>query len=117
MYALRTYLEMPYVYAIVFVIACIAFIAVHYALPQFDGHGDPAQIVIDEFVGFAALGCFIPLQFLLSGFFLFRFFDILKPLGIKAVEEQCEGTLGIMLDDLLAALYAGISLWGIFYIF
>ena len=117
MHALRTYVEMPYVYAIVFAIACIAFIAVHYALPEFPRDTDPAKIVIDEFVGFAVLACFIPLQFLLSGFFLFRFFDILKPLGIKVLEEYWQGTLGIMLDDLLAALYAAISLWAIFYIF
>lgn len=119
MYPLCMNLAMPYVYAIVLAITSLAFLAVHYALPEFDGNADPAQIVIDEFVGFAVLACVIPCtpNFFSLGLWVFRFFDILKPFGIKAVEERCQGTLGIMLDDLLAAAYAAIFMWVVFYIF
>ena len=43
--------------------------------------------------------------FVLLGFLLFRFFDILKPLGLRAL-EKLPGGLGVVLDDLGAALYA-----------
>ena len=72
---------------------------------------DPRTVVIDE-----AAGQFITL-FLISpqwtlcaaGFLLFRFFDITKPFPIKQV-ETFPGGLGIMLDDILAAIFAGILL-------
>lgn len=119
MYPLCTNLEMPYLYAIVLGIASIGSICVHYALPEFVDNLDPAQIVIDEFVGFAGLACVIPCtpnSFCL-GVLLFRFFDITKPFGIKAVEKRYQGALGIMLDDLLAAAYAAICVWGVSIIF
>jgi phosphatidylglycerophosphatase A len=43
---------------------------------------------------------------MLIGFILFRFFDIWKPLWIAHVDEKVEGGLGIMLDDVLAAIPA-----------
>lgn len=49
------------------------------------------------------------LTILFTGFILFRFFDILKPLGIKRIQEL-KGGAGILADDLLAGLYALISL-------
>jgi len=45
-------------------------------------------------------------QWLLTGFVLFRFFDIIKPWPINWVDKSVSGGLGIMLDDLLAAIYA-----------
>lgn len=117
MYALRMFFTLPFVLAIVIASAGISFFIVHCALPHCGGHGDPSQIVIDEFIGFAVLACSIPLNPILfvSGFLLFRFFDIVKPFGIKTIERY-DGALGIMLDDLLAAVYAALCVWGIFYI-
>jgi phosphatidylglycerophosphatase A len=46
---------------------------------------------------------------LLVGFGLFRFFDILKPLGIRRI-ENLPGGWGIVLDDVLAAIYANLAL-------
>lgn len=46
---------------------------------------------------------------LLGGFLLFRFFDILKPLGINKLQEL-PGGYGVLSDDLLAGLYALFSL-------
>lgn len=70
---------------------------------------DPRQIVLDEMVGVwvAVLGCSWQWQYLLAGFILFRFFDILKPLGIKRAENMGKGW-GVMADDLLAGVYANV---------
>jgi phosphatidylglycerophosphatase A len=70
---------------------------------------DPHQIVIDEVVGqLLVLFRLNPSWFLLlSGFFLFRLFDIAKPFPIRQLEKFPRGW-GIMADDLMAAVYAGI---------
>lgn len=72
---------------------------------------DPKQVVIDEMIGvwIAILG--LPLNGfnLIAGFILFRFFDIAKPLGVRQL-ESIEGGWGVMLDDVLAGVYANIVL-------
>lgn len=70
---------------------------------------DPRSIVIDEAAGqyltlFQLGSSWFPL---LLCFFLFRLFDIIKPIPIKRIEEFPKGW-GIMLDDVMAALYTGI---------
>jgi phosphatidylglycerophosphatase A len=45
-------------------------------------------------------------QWILTGFLLFRFFDIVKPWPVKLADKRITGGFGIMLDDLLAGLYA-----------
>ncbi|MDO6805002.1 phosphatidylglycerophosphatase A, partial [Wenyingzhuangia sp. 1_MG-2023] len=49
-------------------------------------------------------------EWILAGFVLFRFFDILKPWPIKWLEEQVEGGFGIMIDDVLAGIFALVCL-------
>ena len=80
------------------------------ALPFFDEH-DPALICLDEVVGMWFTLCFIDLNWLiiLTGFLLFRFFDIMKPLGIKLI-EKLPGVWGILLDDVAAGLLANLVL-------
>jgi len=78
---------------------------------------DPGVIVIDEVVGqlLAVVPAGLdPLGFGL-GFVLFRFFDIFKPWPIKALERGLGGALGVMADDIAAALYAAVLL-GVFFI-
>lgn len=72
---------------------------------------DPSYVVIDEVAGMAVTLLFIPStwQNFAVGFILFRFFDILKPLGIKRMEKMRKGW-GIMLDDILAGIYSSIVL-------
>jgi phosphatidylglycerophosphatase A len=72
---------------------------------------DPKQTVIDEMVGLwiTVLGGPYTWTHLLAGFFLFRFFDIAKPLGIRRL-EPLENGWGVMLDDVLAGVYANIVL-------
>jgi len=48
---------------------------------------------------------------LVLGFIFFRFFDILKPWPIKQLDAQVHGGLGIMLDDIIAGIFAGLLLY------
>jgi len=68
---------------------------------------DPPSVVIDEVAGFFLTMFFLPFSWLTlgSGFILFRFFDILKPYPIKRL-EGLKGGFGIVIDDLVAGLYA-----------
>ena len=72
------------------------------------GRHDPGGIVWDEMVGYWLAIALVPLDWawLAGAFVAFRFFDILKPWPIRAVERRFGGGLGIMLDDIVAALYA-----------
>lgn len=79
--------------------------------PAFGKHDHPA-IVWDEIVGMMLTMLFIPFTWLTVtiGFLLFRFFDILKPLPIGYVDRHVHGGIGIMLDDVIAAIFANIIL-------
>ncbi|HRN78157.1 MAG TPA: phosphatidylglycerophosphatase A [Candidatus Dependentiae bacterium] len=72
---------------------------------------DPSEIVFDEFIGCLITwwGIGLTTQTVLVGFILFRFFDILKPGGIRFI-ERLNGEWGIMIDDILAAILANIIL-------
>lgn len=85
-------------------------IVIHYAAQTFDNN-DPSEIVIDEVLGYTFAMSIFPhtLLWYAATIFVFRLFDIIKPLGIKKL-EQIPGAAGILLDDLLAALYTQISL-------
>jgi phosphatidylglycerophosphatase A len=72
---------------------------------------DPGQVIVDEFAGQMVTYLFIPfsLPSLLLGFALFRFFDIIKPFPVHSMEE-IEGGTGITMDDVVAGVYANLSL-------
>lgn len=74
---------------------------------------DSYRVVIDEIAGMCLSLLFVPItgQTLLAGLLLFRLFDIFKPLGIRKL-EKLSGGWGVMLDDLLAGLYANLVLQG-----
>lgn len=80
---------------------------------------DPRIIVIDEAIGMSIACWYIPLQwhYFLLAFILFRFFDILKPLGIHAAEDIGNAAAGIIADDMLAGLYTCIIIQTIRYCF
>ena len=105
---------------------------------QFWNEKDPQRVVIDEVSGqhlAILLGCLIPVwwraeavipekypialinvhtavswKYLLLGFILFRVFDIWKPFPVRQAESLPSGW-GIMADDWVAGIYAGIGLW------
>lgn len=82
------------------------------------GVHDHGGIVWDEFVGFWITMLFVPPQWLwiVLGFLLFRLFDIWKPWPIQIIDKQVAGGLGIMLDDILAGIYALLVLQLIMYV-
>lgn len=73
---------------------------------------DSGHIVIDEFCGYLLSVAFLPRStgYLVAAFFLFRFFDILKPPPVRNAENYFTGGLGVMLDDVLAGIYTNICL-------
>ncbi|MCP8686112.1 phosphatidylglycerophosphatase A family protein [Marinobacterium sedimentorum] len=83
------------------------------------GVHDHPGIVWDEFVGFWITMLFVPVQWywILAGFALFRLFDIWKPWPIRVVDQKVEGGFGIMLDDVLAGIYALLVLQLLLYVF
>jgi phosphatidylglycerophosphatase A len=72
---------------------------------------DPSAIVWDEFLGFLLTMTAAPPGWIwiLGGFVLFRFFDILKPWPIRELDQRVRGGLGVILDDLLA----GVMAWAV----
>jgi phosphatidylglycerophosphatase A len=73
---------------------------------------DSQRIVIDEAVGFLVTMTALPpaWPYLIAGFCLFRCFDILKPPPIRLIERKVKGGYGVVLDDVLAGIYAHIAL-------
>ena len=80
-------------------------------------HDHPA-IVFDEIAAMLLLSITIPVGpvWLAAAFIVFRFFDIVKPWPIRDMDHRLGGGVGIMLDDLMAALYSAICLWVIEYL-
>ncbi len=78
----------------------------------FFGKKDDPRIVIDEVMGFLITMLWIPKTslFIFVGFFLFRFFDILKPFPIRSLERGLKGGWGVVLDDVMAGVYGNIIL-------
>lgn len=80
------------------------------------GVHDDGRIVWDEFAGQSIT--FLPLIYLgqmswlwvLVGFVLFRLFDVWKPWPIRVIDRQVGGGFGIMLDDLIAGLWAAVCI-------
>ena len=70
---------------------------------------DPSYIIIAEWVGMWIALLFVPNEtiWLVLSFVLFRLFDILKIYPVNKM-EKLNGGMGIMLDDVVAGLYAGL---------
>lgn len=72
------------------------------------GVHDHPGIVWDEVVGYLLTMTAVPADWywVLAGFVLFRAFDIIKPWPIRFLDRYVEGGFGIMIDDVVAALFA-----------
>lgn len=79
------------------------------------GVHDHGGIVWDEFVGYWITMIAVPVDWIwaLLGFVLFRLFDIWKPWPIRPIDRHVHGGLGIMLDDVLAGVFAALVLQGL----
>lgn len=87
---------------------------------QILGQKDPGQVVIDELVGVWLV--LLPfknpsLLTIFLAFLLFRIFDITKPWPIKASEYWLPGGFGVMIDDVLAGVYALMALGAIRWVY
>jgi phosphatidylglycerophosphatase A len=76
------------------------------------GVHDHGGIVWDEMVGYWLAVALVPTEWewLLAAFMVFRFFDIFKPWPIKQLDRHISGGFGIMIDDVLAAIYTMVLL-------
>ncbi|HEY3645290.1 MAG TPA: phosphatidylglycerophosphatase A [Gammaproteobacteria bacterium] len=76
------------------------------------GIDDPKGVVWDEIVGYLITMLGLPFNWvwMLGGFLLFRLFDIWKPWPIRWADRQIQGGVGIMLDDVMAAVFACVLL-------
>ncbi len=74
------------------------------------GQKDPAIIVIDEIAGMTISVWHVDTGWtaFIVLFFLFRLFDIWKPFPVKNMEDMFPGGAGIMMDDVMAGIYANI---------
>jgi phosphatidylglycerophosphatase A len=70
---------------------------------------DPSEVVLDEIIGFWISILFFSYNWyiIIAAFFIFRFFDILKPYPCNEL-EKLEGGYGIMLDDYMAGIYTNL---------
>lgn len=74
---------------------------------------DSGKIVIDEVVGYLVTMIAIPFdwRYIVAGFFLFRFFDIVKPPPASWFDQKLKNGYGVVLDDVAAGLYAWLCLF------
>lgn len=80
---------------------------------QLLGNTDPSQAVVDEVIGQLIVFLFVPFgigwPLVITGFLLFRLFDVWKPYPIDYL-QQLPGGIGVCADDILAGVYAGVCL-------
>lgn len=83
----------------------------HQAIKIFE-RNDPSEVVWDEVVGYLVTMIAAPAgwPWIVLGFVLFRIFDIWKPWPVSVADQKLHGGLGIMLDDIIAGIYALIVL-------
>ena len=109
----------PVIFLITLTIFCYSFLAINNSFDEFRSE-DPQEIIIDEVVGQMLPLLAIPIYetlyplptiyYCASAFILFRLFDVWKPYPISYVDNNIKGSLGIMLDDILASVYSIIFL-------
>jgi phosphatidylglycerophosphatase A len=80
------------------------------------GKKDPGEVVIDEIIGYLITMFMIePAGItIVAGFFIFRFFDIVKPPPVRYIDKNMPGGAGIVLDDVMAGVYSWIVMYLIF---
>lgn len=103
---------------VVFVMMIVGFYVCGYTTRAMGKH-DHSAIVWDEFVGYLITMIAVPnsWQWILVGFFVFRFFDVIKPWPINVIDHRIGGGVGIMLDDVLAGIYGLAVMQGLLYYF
>lgn len=101
----------------IFLVVC----AVHFMLTPVAGRywndSDPKNFVLDEVAGYLLMAMLTtswvsPPWIMIEGFLLFRVLDIIKPSPAREIDENMHNAIGVLLDDLVAAVYAAGLLLG-----
>lgn len=78
---------------------------------------DPSRVVVDEMVGvWIALLMAAEWKTAIAALLLFRFFDIVKPLGIRSIDRR-QGAFWVMADDIVAGIYAAVCMIPLYLIY
>ena len=111
LYLLLAPLSLTY-YALFLVIFTLFSIYIAGRSAELLGIHDHGGIVIDEICGYLLTMLLVPTEWhwIILGFLLFRLFDIWKPWPISTLDRRISGGLGIVVDDLMAGIYALLSL-------
>lgn len=111
--ALAGYLFGPVAVFLVAIVVSVAGVWAGNVICVRSGIRDPGLIVVDEVAGQLLALAFAPFTWwgYALAFLLFRAADIVKPFPANWCDREIHGGLGVMLDDLVAGLYAGIATW------
>ena len=119
-------INMQFFYLLLLIIVLSAILVCYFATKELgDNEKDQKSIVIDEFAGvwiaFIPVSSIVMMQDFLTysilAFLLFRVFDIWKPYPIGFIDKKIKNHIGIVLDDLVAGIYAAIIIWLILILF
>ena len=119
-------INVQFFYLLLLVIILFAILVCYFATKELsDNEKDQKSIVIDELAGvwiaFIPVSGIVMMQDFLTysvfAFLLFRVFDIWKPYPIGYIDKKIKNYLGVVLDDLVAGLYAAITIWLILILF
>ncbi|MDV7105006.1 phosphatidylglycerophosphatase A [Vibrio sp. TH_r3] len=112
--------QLPFsIYVTLVILSCVVGIKICQATSDDMMVHDHGAIVWDEFAGFWITMSLVPMmnlpatewRWLLAGFVLFRFFDMVKPWPISWLDKRVHGGLGIMIDDIVAGAIACFCLF------
>jgi len=108
-------IQLPLIWILFVVLGILAIVAAD-RMASLEEDPDPQNVVADEMVGQMVCFLWVPITTtsLILGFVLFRFFDISKPFPAGRA-EHLPGGFGIIGDDLIAGVYAGLVITGINY--
>ena len=119
-------INVQFFYLLLLVIIFFAILVCYFATKELDeNEKDQKSIVIDELAGvwisFIPVSGIVMMQEFLTysvlAFLLFRLFDIWKPYPIGGIDKKIKNYLGVVLDDLVAGIYAAITVWLILILF
>jgi phosphatidylglycerophosphatase A len=110
-YLWLAYLPLPYYLLTLLILTIAAIFLCDRVSREINVHDHPGM-VIDEFIGYWVTMIAAPKgwMWIIAGFVLFRFFDIVKPPPIGFIDRHVMGGLGIILDDVVAGLCAFVLL-------
>ncbi len=119
-------INVQFFYLLLLAIILVTILVCYFATKELgDNEKDQKSIVIDELAGvwiaFIPVSGIVMMQDFLTysilAFLVFRVFDIWKPYPIGFIDKKIKNHIGIVLDDLVAGLYAAIIIWLILILF